>query len=169
MKMIEAGWDGDDQCGGLYRQVMVAGVALGIAGDVLLWDVDPPGLGFALWVGLLGVAVVAVNRHAERKWKKQLLLWVILAVFAASVLVLRATVVFVPLVALTLVVCASMVLMQAEGVGMLSAAVRDQISALLKLPLRVALGSWPFIGRLNLNPVGAGSRWQAMLRGALLS
>src|SRR5690606_39816682 len=35
--------------------------------------------------------------------------------------------------------------------------------------LRVALGSWPFIGSLNLSQLGVGSRGLAVLRGALLS
>jgi len=167
MKMVEAGWG--DRAGGLSRQVVAAGAALGIAGDLLLWDIDSLGPGFTLWVALLGVAVVAVNRHATREWRTQLLLWTLVAVVAASILLLRATPVFVPLVVLTLTACAVMVLMQSEGVGLRSAAVHDQVRALLRLPLRVVLGGWPLLGELNLNGARVGSRWQAMLRGALLS
>ena len=169
MTLCDAGTVKDDPRSGLSREALAAGVALGVAGDLLLWDIDPPGLGFALWVGLLGAAVMTVNRHAMHAWRKQLLLWSVLAVVAASVLVLRATVVFLPLVALMLVTCAAMVFMQSEGVGMWSAAVRDQISALLRLPLRVLLGGWPLLGQLHLHRAEAAPRWQPVLRGALLA
>ncbi|MGH8462801.1 MAG: DUF4153 domain-containing protein, partial [Pseudomonas sp.] len=135
----------------------------------MLWETEAMGPGFALWVLLLGVLVVAVNHREPKAWQRHLLIFSGIAFAAALVLVFRAAPLFLPLMATVLISCSVLVVLQAGGIRWGMASAGDLVRAFLQLPLRVLSGGWPFLQQLDLRGFGLNPRGQGILRGALLS
>ncbi|MDT8429178.1 MAG: DUF4173 domain-containing protein [Pseudomonadales bacterium] len=147
---------------------LLAALVLGVAGDILFRDVGPFGVGLSIWVGLLGLSAVALNRHARPKWRRTLIVWSCVAFTATLNPVLRATEELIPLTLLVLLLCAASLLMQARGVRLLAATITDHLRCVLRVPVEVVLGILPILGKVSLFGAGMSLRVRGILRGLML-
>ncbi len=147
---------------------LLAGFALGIAGDLLLWEGNIAGPGMSIWVALLAIATWVLNRNTNLAWQKTLMLWSCVAFATTLVLIFRATEELIPLCMLVLAVCAATVLMQASGTRLLLANIVDYLRALMRLPVQVLQGIWPLLGQVQLRDASVSARVRGVTRGLLL-
>ena len=73
---------------GLGRPLLAHAALLGIAGDALLRD-GPTGIGFTIYVALVGIALTSLAWRAERSVPKEVVLWLSLAACFAGAMAYR--------------------------------------------------------------------------------
>ncbi|MDP1932392.1 MAG: DUF4173 domain-containing protein [Gammaproteobacteria bacterium] len=149
-------------------RTLLAALALGVAGDLLFWEVGPFGPTLSIWVALLGVATFVLNRHAEPAWRKALVLWSCVAFAATLVLTFRAAEELISLTLLVLLLCSSTVLLQARGTHLLAARVVDYFRSGFQMPVQVLLGIIPLLGKVPLHDASISARTRGIVRGLMM-
>ncbi len=147
---------------------LLAGGAIGVAGDLLFFGYELPGLHLTLWVLLFAMASIALNFQAPVRWRNTLILWFCIALSATGVLIWRSTPALIPLTLLVLPLCAVAVLLQARGTSLLEARILDYFTTLWRLPLTVLPGSLPLLNRLQRQGLSKRSPLFGVIRGLIL-
>lgn len=150
-------------------QTLLAGLMLGIAGDVLFWESAIGGFGLSIWIALMGGAALALHVNASVAWRRQLVLWSSVALAASLLIVLRASVQLIPLLLLVIAMCAIIVLMQASSSSLGDARLRDYLRSACQFPLRVLPGFYPILARLHWQGMSKNTRVLGLVKGAFLA
>lgn len=148
----------------------IVGVALilGSAGDFLFSPEGPWNVTGSIWVALLSLFALFINRHAGRVWLRQLLTWSAIAIATAMLLAIRDYEALIPLVLLVQAVCATAVLMQADNKRLIAARVETFLIALFALPVQMVTRFCRLIGNLPFFEMARSPRLKGVLRGLLI-
>lgn len=148
--------------------VLGLGAVLGLLAD-RLFPAGPEGLGFAIWLWLLGGAAVLVAWRAAGPHVGAVLGWSMVAGAAAVAMVLQETPILTLALWLVLVTSASMVLLRAGGVPLWATRPIDHLLGLALVPARAAFGVLLLLAELQPARVTSWHRLAAAVRGALLA
>lgn len=149
--------------------LLVLGLALGVAADILLWSGGLAGLGFTAWVALCGLASLSINLLAPASWRAVLLRWFGVATGAMCIPVFRASGEFILLSFLLLMLSAVVVLVQARGTSLMCAKIADYNRAFWRLPISVITGSFPWIAQVQWRGMTTSRRLFGIIKGLLLA
>lgn len=164
------------------RAVFAAGLALGVAGDVLLRGNGGPGLNFFLLFAGLGVAVWALSRRTRLPLSREALVTLGVGVAFAATMALRASDTLRFLAFLAAAVAFALPALRAGGAWLRRSGVSDQVEAVAGAAANGIAGAFRLIGA-TVTPSGRGgprvgpsepgaakghSAW-AVLRGLLLA
>lgn len=149
--------------------LLLTGLVLGVAGDILLWESEVAGPGISIWIFLLCGATYLLNNRAESAWRKVLVCWSAVAFSASLLLVLRASMNVLPLVLMTIVMSAVLVLLQASGGSLVEAKLRDYFRSGWRLPIRVLPGLFPVLASLQWQGLAGSTKVLGLVKGALLA
>jgi len=142
--------------------------ALGFLANLLL-PYGPFGPGFAIWMGLLGVAAVLVTKRAGGAGEKAVAGWSALAVTAAMGMAFRDSDTVVLAMWFVLFAAASMVLLRAGGIVLWSTRPADHILGMMMVPARAVAGIVPLLGDIQPPRDTSTRRFVAIARGVLFS
>jgi len=93
-------------------KMLLLGLGIGVLADFLLWDGGLFGAGFLIWLSLFAVASYWMKYLVDGAWSMPVASWSIVAIFAASLIMLRTTHLLILLLWLTIIVAATMVILQ---------------------------------------------------------
>lgn len=128
------------------RAVLVAGLVLGIAGDVLLRGRGGPGLNFLLLFVGLGVAVWALSRLGRLTLSREAIATMGLGVVFAATLVLRGSEALRFIAFVTAAVAFALSAFRAGAAWLRSSGVSDQVEAVVGAGTNALAGSFRLIG-----------------------
>ena len=128
------------------RSAIGAAILLGIAAERLLWY-GPIGVGWVLWIALLGVCAVMLVRQARFAWQRETALVAAVAVGAATIPAVRASDTLHALSLLVLVTVASVPLLRARSLRFGATPVLAQLLGLPTVAAHAALGVIPLFAR----------------------
>lgn len=146
--------------------VFAAGLALGVAGDVLLRGTGGPGLNFFLLLAGLGVAVWGLSRRAGLALSREGLVTLGVGVAFAATLVVRASGPLRSLAFLAAAVAFALPALRAGAAWLRGSGVSDQIRALAGAGANAVAGAFRLVGaaltgRPAPGPRAAGSRGES--------
>jgi len=164
------------------RAVLVAGLALGVAGDVLLRGAGGPGLNvFLLFVGL-GVAVWALSRRARFALSHEAIVTMGVGIALAATLVLRGSEALRFVAFLAAAVAFALPAFRAGAAWLRHAGVSHQVEAVVGAGMNALAGAFRLIGATlaggperGVSPTAAGEpgadrdRARAVFRGLVLA
>lgn len=148
--------------------IVAVALILGSVGDFLFSPEGPWNVSGSIWVALLSLFALFINRHAGRVWLRKLLTWSGIAIGTALLLAIRDSEALIPLVLLVQVACASAVLMQADKKTLIAARVEEFLIALFALPLQMVTRFFRLIGDLPFFEMAHSPRLKGVLRGLLI-
>lgn len=149
-------------------QILLAGLALGLCGDYLLWH-GLTGPGFAVWLVLLAGSALWLARTAGAARVQTLAVWSGVALSAALLMVLRDLPVLIPALWLVLIGAATLVLLQCSGILLRAARIADHLYALCRLPLQAVSGAPRLFIRIDMGSVVHDPRVPGLIRGVILA
>lgn len=154
----------------LHQSVYILAVALtlGCAGDYLFKPEGPWSLGGSIWVAMLGMAAVYLNRKSDRDWLKTITLWSAVAFCTTMLLVIRDTEVLIPLTLLVQLICVTTVLVQARGTRLIPARINDYLLALKNMPEHMFTGLWNVLDKMPSLIGEHHSRSKGVIRGVVI-
>ena len=117
--------------------IVAVALILGSVGDFLFSPEGPWNVSGSIWVALLSLFALFINRHGGRVWLRKLLTWSGIAFAVSLLLTIRDAEALIPLVLLVQVSCASAVLMQANKKTLIAARVEEFLIALFALPVQM--------------------------------
>lgn len=150
------------------QDTLLLGLILGFLADRLLWP-GLGGLGFPLWIGLLGLAAGFVARRSRLPWFRTVAGWAALAFAAASLMAWRAEAFLQAALWAVLLGAASMVMMRAWDIRLWESRPSDHVLALLMVPARALCGMFPLLACARLPRGDSSRRLAALGRGLLLA
>lgn len=148
--------------------IVAVALILGSAGNFLFYPEGPWNVTGSIWVALLSLFVLLINRHAGRVWQRKLLAGSAIAFATAMLLAIRDSEALIPLVLLVQVVCASAVLMQADNQPLIAARIEAFLIALFALPVQMVTRFFRLIGSLPFFEMAHSPRLKGVLRGLLI-
>lgn len=153
----------------ISNTVLIAGIGLGICGDVLIGDVITTGPGLALWMALFGLSAfwLAANRQSPHLYT--IGIWSVVAFAAALVLVFRTLPVVILGMCGVLLTAAAMVLMELKGISLKRSSIADHLTAGIHVPLQAVTGVFPILGTLEIRDGVRNPRHLAILKGLLIA
>lgn len=152
----------------LMLTIVAVALILGSAGDFLFSPEGPWNVTGSIWVALLSLFTLLINRHAGRVWLRKLIAWSGIALATAMLLAIRDSEALIPLVLLVQAVCASAVLMQADNKPLIAARVEAFLIALFALPVQMVTRFFRLIGNLPFFEMADSPRLKGVLRGLLI-
>lgn len=151
------------------NNILLLGATMGFFAERLMWDAGPTGLGFVLWVMLLGLAACRITWLQQPHYINEVIAWSVVAMLAAVVMLVRTAAPIIILMILVLIVCAAMVLLRVSGTSSRDSTVLDCLSSILLVPLSAGLAASRILREVDLRPGSLDPRLWASLRGILLA
>ncbi|MDF1622044.1 MAG: DUF4173 domain-containing protein [Pseudohongiella nitratireducens] len=148
--------------------IVAVALILGSVGDFLFSPEGPWNVSGSIWVALLSLFALFINRHGGRVWLRKLLTWSGIAFAVSLLLTIRDAEALIPLVLLVQVACASAVLMQANKKTLIAARVEEFLIALFALPVQMVTRFFRLIGDLPFFEMVHSPRLKGVLRGLLI-
>lgn len=148
--------------------IVAVALILGSVGDFLFTLEGPWNVSGSIWVALLSIFSLLINRHAGRTWLRKLLAWSGIAFTTSLLLAIRDSEALIPLVLLVQAVCAAAVLMQADKKTLIAARVEAFLIALFALPVQMVTRFFRLIGNLPFFEMAHSPRQKGVLRGLLI-
>ena len=150
------------------NSVLLHGLSLGFLADRLWVANGPLGPGFAVWVGLCGLAAYWTARRTRTTDHSELGLWCLASFFAALCLVFRTSVPVIIAMLGVMLITATMVIMQKNGQSLRDIVISDQFVALGRLPKQCLLATFSVLGKIEIGASLLDPRLRAAARGFFL-
>ena len=150
------------------EQVLLPGLGLGIAGDMLLRD-GPFGPGLFLWLALLTAAALWLTRSADAVRRRTLVTWSAFALVAAAFTTLRDLEALIPMMLLVVLACALLTSLETGGITLRAARVRDYFVTAFSFPLQMLTWTPRIMKQADLSAVTRNPKVPGLVRGILLA
>lgn len=146
----------------------LAGTGFGLLANVLLRDGAPAGIGFSLWLLLLGTTVLwFIRQHAFRQ-KLYTASYAAIAVLASVFMVARDTDWVTAGLLLVILFCAAMTYLVLSSTQLLQTSISEQLINILRVPYQAVMGFLPYVPKLQLYSGPNNKRLSGILRGLIL-
>ena len=153
-----------------FAQTTLAfGLGLGLLGSLLFFDIERPGIALTLWLTGFGIAAAALVKRFRTQHLPLVIAWSVIAILAASMLVLRLNPVSI-LTMLTMILLAAVVVtMELRGISLQQTSINGFIVSGLRLPLQAVTGCFALLGKANLRSNVSDPSLLSLLRGLLIA
>jgi hypothetical protein len=150
------------------EQILLPGLVMGIAGDLLL-RAGPFGIGLFLWLALLAASALWLARSAGPARLHSIAIWSAAALCAASITVMRDLEALIPAMLLVIVACAVMTSLESSGITLRAARIRDYLVTGFTFPLQMLTFTPRLLKQANFSAITGNQRVPGVVRGIVLA
>lgn len=151
------------------NSVLLTGMLLGFLADRLWAANGPLGPGFAIWIGLCGLAAFWTAKRTRAADRSELGLWCLASFIAALLLSFRTSVPVIMAMLGVMLATATMVIMQKNGQSLRDIDISDQFVALGRLPKQCLLATFSVLCKIEVGASLLDPRLRAAARGFVLA
>lgn len=132
------------------QRALSYGLGLGVLGSVLFLDILRPGLPMLIWLTAFAMATLSLAFRTRREKVKTISAWLLLAIAAATVLVIYLNPVTFVIMAATVLLAAAIVAMELRDIRLHEVSIYAFVVSCLRLPLQALTGGFVVLGKIDI-------------------